>query len=74
MDRLHRETILHLPGGEERNHELHLGLSAHPLPRGGEAQGALLWEDWRAPTLGGPVGGGGQMVMVLLVPGPAVHQ
>lgn len=74
MDRLHRETILYLPGGEERDHELHLGLPAHPLPRGGEGQGALLWEGWRAPSLGIPVGVKGQMVMVILVPGPAVHQ
>lgn len=58
VDRLHRETILHLRGGEERDHELHLGLPAHPLPRSGEGRGALLWESWRAPTLGSRGGDG----------------
>ncbi|CAM9832743.1 unnamed protein product [Bubo scandiacus] len=31
------EAILHLHRGEKCHHELHLGLPAHPLPRGGPA-------------------------------------
>ena len=40
------EAVLHLRGGEKCHHELHLGVPAHPLPRGGEGRGC-------PPTLGG---------------------